>query len=138
MTAAELTALKTEIDDDPKGLGYSGQTDQWITDKLNEAGASAETVNRGLIDTSEIMECFVAAELNALTPDERNTIKLYCNRDQLDMGNANIQSVFTSILDGTTTLANLLASATRDATRGEILFPDTVLTIVNVHLARRL
>jgi hypothetical protein len=129
MNESDYPALKTEIETDPKTLGYAGKTSQEVADLLNEVGLSDETISRGLLPTSEIMECFVAGEMGAITSSEFSMLQLVCNREQLDMGNANIQGIFTSIFaGGTDTRNNLIAKATMDASRAEALFgKDTVV-----------
>ena len=41
----DLSALKTEVTTDPKTLGYSSLSDRGVASKLNEVGASVETID---------------------------------------------------------------------------------------------
>lgn len=119
----DYTVLKTEIDSDPKGLGYSGKTDQWITDKLNEIGASSETKTKSSISTADVLKALVWTELNALNEKEIALLNLFTYGDNINPSNANIQNIFKGLFGvSTTTRANLIALSSEPATRGEIVF----------------
>jgi len=137
MNPEELQILKTEINTDPEALGYSGQTDQWITDKLNEIGASNETISRGAIDAYEVVSACVFSELNVLSDKQQEQLSFIVSAGQVDTSDAKVKAIFAGLFNGTQTATNLLALATRSASRAEVLFGQSV-SLLNVHVARRI
>jgi hypothetical protein len=129
MTTKEYyTALKSEIQTDPETLGYSGQTDQWVTDKLNEVGGSGETKSQTEeLDMTSIMGEFVLAELESLTTNQAILLSGMLSRSGISPVNGAplIGAIFG---DGTTTRSNLLALANTSISRAEALgFPTVEL-----------
>ena len=96
-----MTALKTEHDDDPLGLGYSGMTDQQFVDSMNGLTRSRD---RDSMTGDEIAQAAVPADYDALdtgsgnSKDEQGHWLAFCGRDQIDpFGTANealVKSIF--------------------------------------------
>jgi hypothetical protein len=124
LSSAQLQVLKTEIDNDPKSLGYSGQNPTWKANKINEVGASGETVNRTDIGTNEILEALVWLEVNGMSTKEIQILNLFTFGDIVSVSSPNIQDIFKGLFPVATrplTRANLIALATRSASRAEVL-----------------
>lgn len=132
----DYIVLKNEIIDDPKTLGYSGESDQWVTDKLNEIGASGETIIRSSIATGDVLKALVYLEVVALTSKDIQILNLFTFGDNIDPSDSNIQAMFQGLFGaGTTTRANLIALAQRSVSRAEKLgFP--IIKLYNVANAR--
>lgn len=139
-----LQELKAELDSDPKTLGFSGHaTDNdadngWCADKLNEDGASGETILRTTVNTANIITAIYsdATEFAKLTLLDLSRLNLLSPVGQIDP--ANIQAVVLSIFDNTeypTIRAALIALGTVSASRAQKLGWPAV-TISDIHNAR--
>lgn len=134
----DYLALKAEIDNDPKGLGYTGKTDQEVADLLNEIGLSNETVDRGVIDAHEVVSACEFSELDILTDKQQAMLSFIVSAGQVDTSNIKIKSIFAGLFGaGTQTRTNLLALAIRPASRAEVLFGQ-IVSLIDVHIARRI
>lgn len=138
LTNEQLVTLKTELETDPKALGYAGKTDQEIADLLNTVGLSSETVNRGVIDSHEVVSACVNNDYKNLTADQKTHLTFITSAGQVNASDSKIKTVFQDMFGPTTeTRDNLLALSTRPASRAEVLFNSNV-SLVEVHKARRL
>jgi len=122
----DIVALRTELQQDPKTLGYAAHitsgNDQAITDILNTTGATSEVLLREAVDAREIVQCFVYSEWLALTADQKAYINMAIGAGTVDSSNANIGVAFGTIFGaGTQTILNLVAMATRPASRAEVV-----------------
>lgn len=127
MDQGNYAALKTELDTDPKTLGYSGKTSQEIADLLNTVGLSSETVNIGVIDSYEIINVLDASEVAALSTTKLQTLMLITSTGKTDASNANVKLIFQSLFGaGTNSRTALLALANKSASRAEALGFGTV------------
>lgn len=139
----DYNILKTEIDTDPKGMGYSGKTDQWCTDKLNELGASGETIIRDSVSTADIITAIYSDkdEFMSLTQIDLMRINLLSPIGD-SVNPADIQGVTKEIFTAQshpTIRAALIALGTRSASRAEKLFGDgTIIYYWDVARARAL
>lgn len=130
LTDTDYTALSTEITTDPEGLGYSGKTYPEIADLLNTVGLSSEQIGAGAVDGQELSKAVVISEYLSLTDAARAgwTAILTAGNGQIDAGDSNVVAQIAAIWGvGTTTRANLLALATRSASRAEVLFGSGVI-----------
>lgn len=128
MTDAELDALKIELDTDPKSLGLTAMDNPTAAAKLNEIGASSETVSAGIINGQELQKVVINAEYAALSDVKRQgwgTI-IAAGDGQIDIDNQQLVDQVVAIWGGTTTLTNLAALRTRSASRAEVLFDHGV------------
>lgn len=140
LAESQLAILKTELDSDPKSLGYAGKTHPETAALLNTMRAT-ESVDVGVIDGQELSKAVVISEYTALTDSERQgwTTMLAAGGGQVDIDDERVIDQATAIWDGTTTLANLNALRTRDGSRSEALFGNGVaVTSADVMEARLL
>jgi hypothetical protein len=115
-------ALKNEIINDPKALGYAGKQDYQIADLLNTIGLSSEIIDRGVIPSHEIIDATVPAEWTALTAAEKQRYQTITGAGQCNSANSNIRAAFQAMFAaGTQTRANLSALLTRSCSRAEAL-----------------
>jgi hypothetical protein len=142
----DYVSLKSELDNDPKKLGYadySEQThrltiDQDLANLLNKVGLSKETAGSGVIQAYKVVNACVYSELELLTPEQQAILTFIVSAGQVDVGNLGIKALFNGLFEaGTQTRANLQALAVRSASRAEMLFGRAV-SLLDVHKARRL
>jgi hypothetical protein len=136
LTPAQLTTLATEINTDPKALGYAGKNNIQCAAILNTVGASAQNVGAGVVQAWQLMELVVQSEFIALTTANQNLFNCYVSSGAIDASNATVQANFLAIFTvaaSPTTRANMVAFVNRSATRGEILFGSgTIIAASNV------
>lgn len=118
---ANYAALKTELTTDPKGLGLAAMTDAAAAAKLNQVGASAETLPvTAPIDAYLVVNATIPADYAALTATERDRYAAITGAGKVDPSNANVVSAFAAMFGaGTTTRTNLQALANRSCSRAE-------------------
>jgi hypothetical protein len=138
----DLAALKTEIDGDPEGLGYSGKTDQAVADLMNTIGLSSETITRESVNTADIIVAIFSdvTEFNSLSDSEIMKLNLLSPVGTIDP--TTLQAVFINMFPAggggrPNIRAALIALATRSASRAEALLGESV-SLLDVHRARRL
>jgi hypothetical protein len=123
--AIDYAVLKTEMDTDPKSLGYAGKSNPEVADLINTVGLSGEEVDVGIIDGQELSKAVIISEYTALSNAERQgwaTI-LSAGDGQVDIDDSRVVDQIGAIWGaGTTTRANLLALRKRSASRAEVLF----------------
>lgn len=124
--AIDYPALATEIQTDPKTLGYAGKEDGEISVLLNTVGLSGETITKQYIALDEAVAAVVRTEYTALTNADKDAWRdLVTAAQRIKTGSANMRTTMASIFaSGTTSRANLVALATRSASRGEVLFGE--------------
>lgn len=124
------TALATELNTDPKALGYktSGvfKSDYDISLILNTPGASSETIFRAYTDTAEIVAGIVRSEWTALSAaDKQFLTEVILTAPKLKTGDANLRASVAGVFAaGTTSRTNLTAAASKSASRAEVLFGE--------------
>ncbi len=118
----DYLALKNEIQNDPKTLGYAGKSDLAIADIMNTIGLSNEFINRGVIPSYEVINATVPAEWAVLTVPEKQRYQTITGAGQIDSSNANVRAAFQAMFaTGTQTRINLTALLTRSCSRAEAL-----------------
>lgn len=124
MTDAQLGQLNTELTNDPKALGLTAMDNPTAAAKLNEIGASSETVSAGIINGQELQMAVVGSEFISLSDaKQRGWLALISAGDgQVNVNDQRVIDQATAIWDGATTLTNLAALRTRPASRAEVLF----------------
>ncbi len=118
--------LKTELDNDPLGRGYSGMTDEEAAADLN---TSYRSRNRTSMSGDEIAQAADPTEFNALpdgsqnnTSDTKSHWLALCGRETIDpFATANVQLVISIFGGGSTSVSNLNAARVESITRGEEL-----------------
>jgi hypothetical protein len=126
--AISLATLATEINTDPKTLGYTGKSDSQIADLLNTPGASAETIFKAYTDTPDVVACIVRAEWTALAAGDKQFLaEVILAAARVKTGDANLRAAVAGVFaNGTTSRANLIAAASKAASRAEALFGEGV------------
>jgi hypothetical protein len=126
--------LKTEINTDPKNLGYAQHVlsgnDQEIATLLNTLGASNETISREEISPSELVNNIVYSEWVSTTTDQKTYLNMVLATGKIDALNTNVRAGLLAMFGtGTTSRANLIDISTRPASRAESLFGrGTIIT----------
>lgn len=123
LNKTQLAILKTELDDDSKGLGYTGKTDPEMADLINAVGLSNETVAVGVLNGQDLQEVVVGSDHLAITPEKRDAwlAIISAGDGQVKITRQGIIDQIIGIWDGTTTLDNLAALRVRSASRSEVL-----------------
>jgi hypothetical protein len=138
--------IRTEIDNDPKALGYAALRAQSngpeaLAAKLNQAGASSETLFRSYVPLADVLACVVASEYSSLSTANKTLWQdLVVRSAQLKSGDANMRATIAGIFAaGTTSRTNLVNVASRAASRAEALWGEgTVVLDQQVSLALEL
>lgn len=137
LTAAQMTALATELSTDPKALLYSTLTNQAAADKLNTVGLTSETVNPGVIESYKVAAAIVGTEFTALTQANKDLLNFYLNQAFVDTTSANVRTAINGMFSAGATKTALTALVSRSASRAEVLFgPGIVIAKSNVGQAR--
>jgi hypothetical protein len=136
--AIDYTVLKNDITNNSGNITDVSwnQSDEWLTDKYNEIGASGETVAEvSNVNMNLIMAEFVKSEIDSLSTDQKVLLSGITTREGINPTAAlNIlRSIFAA---GTTTRSNLEALQNRPASRMEVLFGQTG-SLLDIHIARR-
>ena len=130
--AYSMSALMSEITNDPKGLGYASQAGNAssIADLMNTspepiAAGQQEQIYRNYTDTRDLLACIVLSEFSALTQANRDYCAIMFSTSQVKTGDSNVRSQMASIFGAaTTSRANLIAAAQKNASRSEALWGD--------------
>ncbi len=135
----DLNVLKTELDTDPQVLGLAAMTDGVAATKLNEVGASSETIEPEFITAVQAQSAIAAADFSALSATEQRMWIAILSLGRIPIRNTNIRAQVAGIWSGTASATALAALQDRSASRAEILFgEDEVVGMMHVHKARLL
>lgn len=133
--------LKTEIDIDPLGRGYSSMNDEEVATDLN---TEYRNRNRTSLSGDDVFSATDAAEFAALDQgagndaDIKNLWLAFCARDSIDpFGAANVAFVQWIFGGGSTTISNLQALRVEPQSRASELGLGAVKT-GDVEYARRI
>lgn len=143
--AINYATLKTEIQNDPAGIGYAAfvtaENDAGLAGALNlvRAGASY-SIFKSSIPIKDVIANIVAADFATLTTLQIEKLQLLFagNTSGLDATDLNTRSIILGIFSGmTTTVSNLTTLAKRQGSRAEVLFGmGTVITDHDIGRAR--
>jgi hypothetical protein len=107
--------LKSELDDDPEGRGYSGMTDAEAADDLN---AEYREANVESVTGQQIFEAAFPAEYDALSAGQKATFHAIVGMGDILVNGTNTKAALLAIFaTGTTTRANLAALQKRPVSR---------------------
>lgn len=139
-----MAALMSEVTNDPKGLGYasqSGNADS-IAVLMNTspepiAAGSQEQIYRTRVAPQDLIAGLVLTEFAALTQANRDYCAVLFSAPFVNTGDANLRTQLAGIFGGaTTSRANLIAAAQKNASRAEALWGDGFrVTAQQVYLA---
>lgn len=143
--AVDLGQLKTEINTDPKTLGISFDpqeseaNNRFIAGRLNEIGASSETIEVTEVSTLDMQSAVIGSEFASLNATQQRAWLAIVGLDSIPIKNTNLRGQVLAVwAGGTTTRNNLGTLQTKSATRSEVLFGENVsVSTHDVHLARR-
>jgi hypothetical protein len=139
-----MAALMSEVTNDPKGLGYAGQSGNAdsIAVLMNTspepiASGSQEQIYRTRVASQDLMAGIVLTEFTALTQANRDYCGMLFSAGFVNTGDANVRTQLAAIFaSGTTSRTNLLAAAQKNASRAEALWGDGFrVTAQQVYLA---
>lgn len=140
-----IALLRAEIDNDPAALGYAAMltepnNTELLAARLNEVGASNQTLTPTWTDTTEVLAVLVGAEIEALTQAKRDELTMLTSTTRIKTGSATLRTTFAGIFGAaTTSRANLIALTTRSASRAEALWGEgTRISANDVGLALEL
>lgn len=122
----DFPALANEINNDPMTLGYAGKSDYEIATILNTAGASGETLFKSYTLVEDIIACIVRSEYDALAAAGKTYLnEVVLKSAKVKTGNETLRNQIGGLFAaGTATRTNLIAVASRAASRAEILFGE--------------
>lgn len=87
LTPAQYTTLKSELQTDPKALGYAPNitvgNDQANADLLNKVGASSETLPLARVSTAGALAYMVLSEFLALPTASQQYLAMVCASQEL-------------------------------------------------------
>lgn len=131
---ADLQVIKTELQNDPLGRGYSGMSDSDISESLNVPNRQP---NREVLTAEMLVSAIVESEFFALPARGKAYLQLLVDAGSVQLNGTVRSQLGSAFPAGSTTRANLLASVKRPGSRGEELGFGYV-TPSNVANARRL
>ena len=125
---ADLPLLRAELDNDPKGLGYAGKTNQQQANLINEIGLSGEIIDVLHVAPAIMQVAVEPTEYNTLPPARRDLWQNLLLVFPVEMSEQSIRDQIDFIWSGKiVTNANLIALQTRSGSRCEVLFGDGVV-----------
>lgn len=140
-----MAALMSELSGDPKGLGYAalGQNSDALANLMNTApepiaAGQQEQIYRTRVTSSDLMAGIVLSEFAALVQANRDYCQMLFSAGFVNTGDANVRTQLAAIFGAaTTSRANMIALAQKNATRGEALWGDGFrVTAQQVYLAQ--
>ena len=99
-------ALKTEVTIDPLVLGYSGMTDQQVSDSLNDPVRPRE---RDIVPSHEVFEAIDPADYTALSAVEKGRLSMILSMGAVRLSGANTRSALGGMFGAGVTRNNLIA-----------------------------
>lgn len=130
MALPTLQEIRDEIDNDPETLGYSTLLTQTngpeaVAAKLNEVGASGETLFKMYVSIEEVLAAIVLTEFNALTAAGKQACDMFIRGTRLKSGDSNLRTTIGTLFGaGTTSRTNLTNIASRACSRAEALWGE--------------
>jgi hypothetical protein len=131
MAAPTLQQIRDETDNDPKTLGYATlkvQTDgpSAVAAKMNEVGASAETLFKAYVPMEDVLAAIVLTDYTALAAASKTALDQFTRGTRLKSGDANMRTTMAGIFPASTTRTNLINMASRSCSRAEALWGEGV------------
>lgn len=127
-----MSALMAEMTNDPKGLGYAalGSDSVSIANLMNTApepiaAGAREQIYRTRVASQDMMAGIVLGEFTALAVANREYCMMLFSAPYVNTGDANVRTQLGNIFGAaTTSRANMLAAAQKEASRSEALWGD--------------
>jgi hypothetical protein len=140
-----LQQIRTEIDTDPKSLGYAtlklqNNANEAVAAKLNQVGSvPADTIFKSYVPIEDVIAAIVRSDYDALPTAAPAAARTFLNEvllkgTRVKSGDSNLRASMTGVFaSGTTTRNNLVALASRAASRAEFLWGEgTVISDTQV------
>jgi hypothetical protein len=129
MAAPTAQQIRTEIDADPKALGYATlkvQTNgpEAVAARMNEVGASAETLFRSYVPMEDFLAEIVASEFTALSAAAKTGVDQFFRGTRIKTGSANMRATLSGLFPSGATRTALIALASRPCSRAEALWGE--------------
>lgn len=127
----DYQAIKSELDTDPLGVGYSGMTDGQVVVALNSTSSPyGRTVVKASLNGASVFEATNSTEFDALTDAQRSEWLSLCAIESLDPANGTPAAATATRIfgGGSTTVANL------QTLRSEVVGRGTELGFGNVNV----
>lgn len=137
----DLQELRSELDEDPEGLGYAGTSDAEAAATLNDRSLTGETALREAIPMGEVYaQVEWTTEWAGLDATFREGFRQLTSTPTLDASSSRIHDALEAIFGSDSqTWANLAAIAERSVSRAEVLWgAGTRVHHLDVARARRL
>jgi hypothetical protein len=140
-----MSALMSELTNDPKALGYAamGQNSDALANLMNTApepiaAGQQEQIYRNYADTRDLVAGLILTEVAALTQANRDYLSMVFSTVQVKTGDTNLRTQMGSVFAaGTTSRTNLTNAAQKNASRAEALWGDGFrVTAQQVYLAQ--
>ena len=129
--AIDYIVLKTELNIDPQGYGYSAywaNGQDWKLAELINQTRDNILIARDIVPAYEIFETIVPSEWVSLSAQEKERIQLILSMGEILIKGENTKASFqTAFGAGTTTRKNILNLITRKGSRAEQLFGSGIL-----------
>jgi hypothetical protein len=136
----DYQAIKSELDTDSLGVGYSGMTDGQVVEALNSTSSPyGRTIVKSSLSGASVFESTDSAEFDALTDAQRSEWLSLCAIESLDPANGTPAAATATRIfgGGSTTVANLQTLRSEVVGRGtELGFGD--VNVGDVQNARAL
>jgi hypothetical protein len=133
MATPTAQQIRTEIDVDSKALGYATlkvQTNgpEAVAARMNEAGASAETLFKSWVDTYELIAEIVYSEYSGWTAAQRALVdnSPFFRQTRVKTGLPNLRTTLAAIIPTGASRTAMVAFASRSASRAEALWGEGV------------
>jgi hypothetical protein len=122
----DLVALKTELTNDPAGIGYAGKSHE---DQAKLINKPQRTVNKAQFEGADLASCLDPVEFAALTAVQRTWIQtLTAASGSLTLFASLRQDIRAVLATATKSLAKFNQTINRSASRAEELGLDAVTT----------
>jgi hypothetical protein len=129
----DLGILKTEVETDPLGLGYSSgklKPNKVIAEIMNTVPGtpgSGREVDKSTVTSSEIMSCIVSVEYDALKATDKEKLALLLSVETIHVSKPTTIAFLDSMFNNTTvTYANIRALFKAPVSRAISLFGEPV------------
>lgn len=129
-----ISALKVELQTDPKALGYSAFVTirdlNRLVDLINTRGLTNDTVSVATVTSSDLQVNVVGSEYTGLTAAQRNLwdVIIFTGTQGIALSNANVRNQIGVVWSAaTTTRSNLSNLQNRAASRAEVLFGESTV-----------
>lgn len=140
-----MSALMSELTNDPKALGYAalGQNSDALANLMNTApepiaAGQQEQIYRTRVASQDMVAGLVLTEVAALAQANRDYCTILFGCPYVNTGDANVRTQLGNIFGAaTTSRANMLTAAQKQACRAEALWGDGIrVTAQQVYLAQ--